>query len=249
MQYGELLKLNNISLMIKPQIWVSHGVFTGDISMNSDKEWLAFEKQYSEFILTYAKAASDLEAELFCIGTELKTVVRERPLYWKSLIKDVRKIYKGKITYAANWDSYDAVTFWKDIDYIGVDAYFPLCNSKTPTSDECKLGWQRHKEKLKSLAASENKKILFTEYGYCSTDYAAKEPWNPPRGKVNLEAQKNALKALHNEFWKEDWFAGGYIWKWYHDHENSGGHEQSRFTPQNKPAEEVLKISMQKGRP
>ena len=248
LQYGKLLKQNNIALMIKPQIWVSQGEFTGDISMHSEKEWIAFEKQYSAFILTYAQAAADLDAELFCIGTELKVAVNKRPTYWKSLIHEVRKIYKGKITYAANWDSYTTVSFWEDLDYIGVDAYFPLSDRKTPTTEECKLGWQTHKEKLKSLATRENKKILFTEYGYCSTDYAAHEPWNPPRGEVNLEAQTNGLEALHQEFWQEDWFAGGYVWKWFHDHKKSGGHGQSRFTPQNKPAEEILKLSMQKAK-
>ena len=58
---------------------------------------------------------------------------------------------------------------------------------------------------------------------------------------MNLEAQKNATEAIYNQFWKEDWFAGGFIWKWFVDHEKVGGKKNNRFTPQNKPTEELLK--------
>lgn len=54
------------------------------------------------------------------------------------------------------------------------------------------------------------------------------KPWDTARvdGAVNLEAQANALQAIHNQFWKEDWFAGGFIWKWFHNHDKVGGEKQ-----------------------
>ena len=57
---------------------------------------------------------------------------------------------------------------------------------------------------------------------------------------VNLAAQVNAKKAIFSEFWTEDWFAGGYVWKWFIHHEKAGGDEDNRFTPQNKPAQQVI---------
>jgi hypothetical protein len=74
-------------------------------------------------------------------------------------------------------------------------------------------------------------------------DFTGKEPWKSDVvvGKINLEAQVNGLRAIHNLFWKEDWFAGGFIWKWFHDHEKVGGVNNNRFTPQNKPAENVIR--------
>ena len=59
---------------------------------------------------------------------------------------------------------------------------------------------------------------------------------------VNLDAQTNATKALFDTVWKEDWFAGGYLWKWFINHEEVGGVENNQFTPQNKPVEEILKV-------
>jgi len=58
---------------------------------------------------------------------------------------------------------------------------------------------------------------------------------------VNLEGQVNATQALFDEFWKEEWFAGGFIWKWFHAHERVGGEQDSQFTPQNKPVEETVR--------
>ena len=62
-------------------------------------------------------------------------------------------------------------------------------------------------------------------------------------GGINLLNQSNALQVIFDEFWKEDWFAGGFLWKWFLDHENSGGKNNNRFTIQNKPAEEIVKLN------
>ena len=83
-----------------------------------------------------AKIADSLGVEMLCIGTEWKSAVRERPQFWSNVIDSVRKVYQGKLTYAANWDDYDDVPFWSKLDYIGVNAYWPLAKTKTPTIDE-----------------------------------------------------------------------------------------------------------------
>lgn len=242
-QYINTLKNNSIDAMLKPQIWVRKGEFTGFLKMKSDEDWLTFEKTYSKFILTFAKVAQDTKTPIFCIGTELEQFVKARPEYWFNLIKDIREIYKGKLTYAANWNEFEKTPFWDQLDYIGVDAYFPVSDSKTPTVAECLKGWVLHKTTLKSFSEKFNKPILFTEFGYRSIDYAAKAPWTVDRvaENVNLEAQVNTTKALFEAFWKEDWFAGGFVWKWFINHDKVGGVDNNRFTPQNKPAETLIK--------
>ena len=99
-----------------------------------------------------------------------------------------------------------------EVDFIGIDAYFPLSDKKTPTVAELEIGWKSHKEEIIRIQKQYNKPILFTEFGYRSVDYNAKKPWFVDRleGNVNLEAQVNGLQAIHNQFWKEDWFAGGF---------------------------------------
>ncbi len=241
-QYIELLQKNGISVMLKPQIWVWKGVFTGTITMQTEAQWKELEDSYDSFILSYAQLAEETQVPIFCIGTELEKFVENRPEYWQRLIAKIRKVYTGKLTYAANWDEYKRTPFWKELDYIGIDAYFPLSEAKTPTLEDLRKGWQPWKTKIVEVAKVNDKKVLFTEFGYRSMDFTAKKPWLVDRTEegVNLQAQVNAKKAIFQEFWTEDWFAGGYVWKWFVKHEKSGGSADNRFTPQNKPAQEVI---------
>ena len=243
LQYAKEFKKRSIKIMVKPQIWVWNGEYTGFIEMDSEEKWTILEKSYSEFILTYAKAAQELNADILCIGTELEKFVANRPVYWKKLIKNIKKVYKGKLTYAANWDEFKRVSLWNELDFIGIDAYFPLTDKKSPTIKDFEIGWKPHKDEIIRIQKQFNKPIIFTEFGYRSVDFAGKKPWesNHIKGSVNLEAQTNGLQAIHNQFWKEDWFAGGFIWKWFHKHTEVGGKKNNRFTPQNKPAEELIK--------
>lgn len=242
-QYIEMLHKNKIQVMLKPHIWIWHGEFTGLLKMNSEEDWRILEDSYRNFILDFAKLAQETECKLFCIGTELELFIVNRTEYWHNLIDEIKAVYMGKLTYAANWDEYKRVPFWNDLDYIGVDAYFPVSESETPTIEESRLGWKPWKDEMQTLSNSTNKKILFTEFGYRSVSFTGKEPWKSDRSinTVNLEAQSNATKALFDEIWNEDWFAGGYLWKWYLNHNEAGGVENSRFTPQNKPAEGIIR--------
>ncbi len=241
-QYVKMLQANGIQVMMKPQLWLRGGEFTGKLAMASEEDWLLLEKGYTEFIMTYASLAADLKISLFCIGTELESFIKNRPEFWKKLIKEVRSTYQGKLTYAANWDEFGRTPFWEDLDYIGIDAYFPLSGDHTPTVAALRSEWQQHKLQIVTLAEAKDKPVLFTEYGYRSSDYAAKRPWEEGEDeKVNLVAQVNATKAILEEFWKEDWFAGGFVWKWFIVHKESGGDQDARFTPQNKPAQMVIR--------
>ena len=242
-QYIKTLKKDHIKIMMKPQIWVWRGEFTGLINMKTEEEWLQLESTYSNFILEYAKVAEDTNTEIFCIGTELENFVANRPEFWKQLITKIRSVYKGKLTYAANWNEYTKTSFWDELDYIGIDAYFPLSDKQTPTIQDCKQGWKKYKSEIKSYSEVYNKPILFTEFGYRSVDFTARSPWvsDVDMNGVNLDAQVNATHAIFDEFWNEDWFAGGFIWKWFHAHDKVGGEDDSQFTPQNKPVEETVR--------
>ncbi len=237
-----LLKKQNLRLMMKPHIWLRNGDFTGDLSFESETDWEIFESSYRDYILLYAKIAEKHHFEILCIGTELFNFVKERPVFWKELISDVKKIYKGKLVYAENWDKVEKVDIWQHLDLIGVDAYFPISESGSPSEAEMSDGWQEHKSMLEGLSSKYNKHILFTEYGYRNIDYAVKEPWNSERNisETNHNLQARALKVLYEEFWDQNWFAGGFLWKW-HQHEDSGGLDNNRFTPQNKPAEKIVR--------
>ena len=86
---------------------------------------------------------------------------------------------------------------------------------------------------------------MFTEFGYRSVDYTGKEPWQSDQtmNLLNMKLRLMPHKLYLMNFWNEDWFAGGFIWKWFHAHDKVGGIEDNQFTPQNKPVEEVIKAN------
>jgi hypothetical protein len=195
--------------------------------------------------MQFAAIADSMKVEIFCFGTELGAAIKERPQYWKSLIDSVKKLYHGKLTYAANWDDYKVFPFWKNMDYIGVDAYFPLSADKTPSVNSLKKGWEKHSEALREISTKHSRPVLFTEYGYRNVDYGAAEPWKEAEGERNDETQSNAYEAFYQSFAGKDWFAGGYVWKWYLE-EGRHGRREIDFTPQGKLATGVIQKWYQK---
>jgi hypothetical protein len=238
----QLAKAQGLKVMVKPHVWIKHGSYTGHVTFTKSSDWLNFEESYSKYILNFAKIAEEEKAEVFCVGTEWEQFARTRPNFWFNLIKKIRTIYSGQLTYAANWDEYKRISFWKELDFIGVDAYFPLTDSETPSVAELKKALLPYKLELGNISKKHNKPILFTEFGYRSRSKSSERPWESDRGgEVNFEAQNNAYRAFFESFWNEKYIKGGFIWKWFSNHENEGGDKHTGFTPQNKPVEKVIK--------
>ena len=189
------------------------------VLMTSEEDWPTFEEGYTDFILDYAQIADSLGVELFCIGTEMKRTALEKPEFWRRLIKKVRAVYQGPLVYAANWDSYNQITFWDELDYIGVDAYFPLSEAARPSLDEMKEAWINRKNDLLQLVRQYKKPMLLTEWGYENEDYVGAEPWIMGRYKdagsqTNEEAQAQAYQSFFETVWDEPWMKGVFVWRW-----------------------------------
>lgn len=235
----------NLKVMLKPHMWIGRGGFTGDLDFKSDGDWEIFEKGFQKYILEFAQIAENEHAEMFCLATEMENPVEKRPKFWNNLITEIRKIYHGKLTYAENWDSYKKVPFWAQLDFIGIDGYFPVSDEKTPTIDQLEKGWKSYKKALSNFSGKHQKPILFTEFGYRSCDFTAEKPWETDFSLPNNElAQSNGFEAFFKSIWPEPWFAGVFIWKWFPFINEERRHKDT-FTPQNKLAEKVLKAAFQ----
>ncbi|NVK63533.1 MAG: glycoside hydrolase TIM-barrel-like domain-containing protein [Flavobacteriales bacterium] len=229
-----------LKTLLKPHVWVVGQGWPGRFEPESESKWLEWEKSYRDYILACAYLADSLDVDAFCIGTEYRKAVVDRPQFWSDLIDDVREVYQGPLTYAANWDNYENVSFWDKLDFIGIDAYFPLSKKKEPTTQELEKGWEEIAQKLDDFAQKWNKKIAFTEYGFKSVDYLHDQSSKEGQDvKPNMQNQKNAYTAFFNSVWRKDWMMGGFFWKW-HFYENAGGKNNTRYTPQNKPAAAIV---------
>jgi len=194
----ELCEQEGLKIMVKPQIWMMNA-YTGDFKLDSEEAWRKFELSYEQFILDFLSVSTELNVELFCIGTEWREFIRARPEFWKKLIQKSKKTYKGKLIYAANWDDYKEVPFWQDLDFIGVNGYFPISLNKKPSLKELIKGWEYQETDLAKFSHQKNRKIIFTEVGYRSMYGATLKPWeHNTSNNYSAENQSLAFKALFN---------------------------------------------------
>ena len=235
---------HGLQVMLKPQVFIPGG-WIGDLAFANENEWKKWEASYRKYILEMAEIASANDIGLFCIGTEFRKSTHLRIQFWKDLIQEVRSIYCGPLTFSANWDYYEEIPFWNEMDYIGVSTYFPLTEAKTPDINELLKKWEKYKYDFRKLNKKWNKKIIFTEFGYLSVDYCANKTWELEKKvktlPVNELAQANALDALFQSFWNEDFWAGGFLWKWFPNGQGHEGYIERDYTPQGKIAEEIIK--------
>ncbi len=240
-----MAKNKKLKVMLKPHVWFRGGAAT-DFVLSNNNDWKVWEKNYTDYILFYAKIAQEQHVDLFCFSTELKQVVLKRPQFFSVLIKKIKEIYKGKLTYAANWDNYKQVNFWNELDFIGVDAYYPLSEKKQPSISDLNTAWLPIKKQLQMLSIKYDKPILFTEYGFESCDYNTKNTWGSQEMyPKNEKSQANAYQSLYDTFYKEYWFAGGFLWKW-HLTESTKRNIETSFTPQGKLVMEIVKNRFKK---
>ena len=241
------LHQRGFAVLIKPYIW-SHvfytqpGKWTGEIEMQNAADWHAFFGSYRDFILLYATIAEETHAELFSIGLEYPKTFGQTA-EWDTLIRAVRAVYHGPITYASTGvDEAEKVPFWDKLDVIGVDAFVPLTDNQHPTKDELVKAWQPYTARLDSLHRRYNLPVVFTEAGYKSCVGAACRPWEwnelTPH-PIDLEQQALCYDALAESLFNKPWFSGIFWWKYYTSL-RGGGKKDTDFIPLGKPAEGTL---------
>lgn len=240
------LKKKNIHIMLKPHLWLSNG-WRSNITHRNESNWDTWFDSYRANMIHYAEMAALMNVELFCIGTELKSSLKAQPKKWNLLVKEIKAIYKGKLTYAANWDGeYEFIDFWNDMDYIGIQAYFPLTQKPNPEMNIVRNGWKTHIDMLESLSIKHNKPILFTEVGYKSEASGTIRPWEWGSALSILSKQKSdktqqiAFEVLYQELWNKKWFAGTYIWQWNTQSKKENAATDLDFSPRYKPAENTI---------
>ena len=210
-----------MKVVLKPQIWPNKPIDLKDAVTR--KAWFA---NYQTMVVHYAKLAATINADLFCIGTELQYATVHEPEF-RRLIQTARANFKGPLTYA----EFERITFWNALDYIGLDNYYPLPD----TLDTKPLA-----TKLEALHKKYRKPIIFTEAGYAAAPNSHRTPWEDRSERpVHLEAQAKAYDALLSAFYLKPWFAGVFWWKLGTN--GFGGPQDNTMTPWNKPAMNIIK--------
>lgn len=226
--------------LLKPQIWIGSG-WPGDINFTTDEDWQAFFDYYGNWIKHYAFLAELYGFDALCIGTEMKQTTLKRPNEWRQLIREIRSIYRGTLTYAANWgEECEKLAFWSDLDFIGINCYYPLSKSDNPTDEELQNGVDRIMAKLERTHQKADRPVWFTEIGYRS----AQHPWKSPHAEaeqrpVDENGQARCYEIMLGAVQQNEWIKGLFWWKWsaYLPHNEDWGRG---YMPYDKAAEAVL---------
>ena len=209
-----------MSILIIPHIayWGSPWKWRGEIDFTDEASFQRFFTTYQTWIANVARCAQG--ADGFSIGNELdKLVVHEKE--WRSIITAVRAATTARLTYASDWTAYERVPFWDALDAVGVEAYFPLCESDDPDEVALRAGWKRVFESLERVHTKTGKPIVFTELGYNRSIDAARKPWayEQTRGEKRDAAealQTRCLKVALEEIGaRREWLRGAFLWKWF----------------------------------
>ncbi len=212
----DLAHSKGLKIMLKPHVDPQDGTNRWQMNPSNRAAWF---DSYQSMMTHYATIAQQNGVEEFSVGCELATMSgpadRGR---WLTVINAIKAVYSGPLVYAANTDEYAQVSFWDQLDFVGIDAYFPL--STTPTTDVSALeaAWIPIRDQIAAFAGGVGRRIIFTEAGYPSLTGAAVEPWNNQySSKPSQPEQAAAYQALLATFSGQPWWAGVFWWAWWTD--------------------------------
>jgi hypothetical protein len=252
-----------LTVMLKPMVDCADGTWRGDFAPTDPALWFS---QYQAMMVQYAQIAQANHVEMLCIGTEYESLSGPQyTQYWDNIIKAVRAVYSGPITYAATTNEVlpGHAGFLGNLDYIGVDAYYPLTAAvPDPTVAQLNDAWTHYPaagsyswptngqsivDFLHSVSTTYGKPIIFPEIGYLSYPETATRVLNDnvAGATPDPQAQANAYESFFETFSHQtSWFKGAFLWQWEPIANPTTGMGNLpidlSYSPQTKPAEAVM---------
>jgi autotransporter-associated beta strand protein len=178
--------------------------------------WFNNSGGYGDYIRHMADIAQEKHAEIFSMGVELEAL-QNQEASWRSLVSSVRSRYGGSLVYGANWGNPaigNPVQWWDAVDYVGIDAYYPLTTINNPTPAQLQAAWNNRANLIESWrnSVAPDKQVLFTEAGYQALDGANTNPPGVQSGVVDMREQAECYQALLQAMTAKPWFGGVYWW-------------------------------------
>lgn len=241
-----------LAVLLKPHLWLedrASGAWRGDIDPD-DTAWETWSAEYRDAVLGFARLGAEESVAGISIGSELRDLTASRPEFWVELARQVREVFPGYVTYAANWhEEFDRIDFWPELDYVGVDAFWPLVDGPDAVLDAsaCDARMGSIRDALAAVSERSGRPVVLTEIGYKSARGALWQPWEWEGAEVDLEVQRTAWdciarvlgSAVPADRTSAAWLEGLYAWNWHTD-PRLGGPLDTDFTLRNKPAEDIL---------
>lgn len=191
-----------------------------------------FFHQYIKLINEISEVSRKHQSPYICIGSELASLshnIAARP-FWEELIYQLRSPDQDrhldlspKLIYAAHWEEYLSFPFWRHLDDIGINAYFPLSSRSeaspigAPSHQQIQKNLSKKLKELHQFSKVHGRPVHLTEFGLTPYNQTLATPWGSPQNQsIDLIEQENGYRALLGELKKENtnWLKGVSFWHW-----------------------------------
>lgn len=155
--------------------------------------WERWWWSYRRVVLHYARVASMRKVAGYSIGSELGSTEGQTDR-WRKLIKEARKIFKGKLTYFASADSFDKIAFWDALDVVGIS----VDQDKPRDAEQLRARLEPLTKKLARSSKVKDRGYVIAEHG-CGT------------GTPNAQHELMCQSALYKSFGDQSQLQGVYV--------------------------------------
>ncbi|MEB3329954.1 MAG: hypothetical protein VKQ33_12040 [Candidatus Sericytochromatia bacterium] len=230
-----------LAVMLRPLVAAADGTRREAIAPPDAATWLA---TWERALDPWLALARDEQVELVCLGSNL-TQLQGDPA-WRGVVTRARTVYPGKLTYASSVeaDAFQAVGWWDALDYVGLDAFFPLSTEAEPNGEALRQGWRNVAARLTAWRTGQaSPPVLFTSVGMPRQAGGAASPAQPDAtGLSDEQLPARAAEALFATVWGQPWFAGLFWHTW-----SGGGVAHAPYRTADTPTAEVLSTQFRAG--
>jgi hypothetical protein len=232
----EHTRAKGIEPILKPHIDLMNSMPRYLMKPTNMSRWIGF---YKDILLRYIEISNTYGLNKIVIGTEINNIADCKEFH--ALIRDtLRHNYNGELLYASSFDHFLSSSIWSEVDAIGVNAYFNLCQRDDCLQADLVQSWNYWLNIIDRISISKKKPVFITEIGYYSRDGCAINPGDWSKGgHINFDEQAQAYEALLCQAYAFNNIKGIFWWQW--ELNNLWENDSSDYTPNNKPAEQILR--------
>ena len=142
--------------------------------------WDEWFESYRDMLNHFAWIAQGNGVDVFVVGSEFVSAEKKID-EWTKTIQSVRKVFHGRLTYSSNWDHYQPVPFWDQLDLIGMNSYWKFGekeSNENPSVEHIVNRWHEIQSDLLPWVEKTGKPLMFLEIGWFSQSNVAYEPWD-----------------------------------------------------------------------
>ena len=210
----------------------------GSISPDNRAAWF---RSYRKLLLPYAAAAQSGHAATFVLGTELDSL--EGSPQWAELVRSIRSVYRGQLTYDENYDEFSTGTAKLPVQSHDVDAYPSLGVPPGASIGQLTWSWDSW---LAAHPLAVRRQLTISETGIDAVAGSYVNPWDwAARANKPIDTHVQAVwyQAACNAVSAEQIGGGIYYWEVNFDANPAAprAFESDRLTFLDRPGQQVIR--------